>query len=184
MKHRLPRLQFSLRTLVIGMVIVAALASWHGARYARFRGRVAAKAELASYEIDLRGKSIVDIDARKPLTLSERWDQYWFGEDALQQYESVYIHDKEFFAAYAQNPQISFRDLLSRFPEINNLDVGMYSFGNHVLAKPGNLPETQLLPRDLMLAILALPKLKELRLHRRAVIDAEVAAAMCDKSLL
>ncbi len=182
---RLPRLQFSLRTLVIVVVIVAALASWPAARYARFRGRVAAKAELAKYGIELRGENIFNEEAKELLPLSERWDHYWFGEEALHKYDFVFINDKEFFPAYEQNPQVSFRELFGRFPEVDDLHVGKQStFADDFLGEPGNLHETRVLPRDLMLAMLALPKLTSLDISRRGVIDAEVAAALPENSLL
>src|SRR6478609_7017647 len=90
MKFRLPRLQFSLRTLVIGMVIVAALASWHASRYARFQARVAARAELADAGITLSTLAQESwLDLGKPEANESwvtRWDRYWFGEEAVTEY--------------------------------------------------------------------------------------------------
>ena len=178
------RLQFSFRTLVILVVIVAALASWPAARYARYRGRVAAKAELATYGIELIKQSedehLEDPNAqppKPPLTFAERWDQYWFGEEALQKYGSVFIDDQKLLPAYEAQPQFDFHEKLRLFPEVDYLSVGETSrFSDSHYGLPPNMAETRLLPRSLMRAILALPQLTELQILRPGRIDAEVAA--------
>lgn len=176
---RLPRLQFSLRTLVILVVIVAALASWPAARYARYQARIAAKAELASYGIELRQQWDDPEDERPkpPLTYAERWDQYWFGEEAVQKYGTVFVDDQKLLPAYEAQPEIDFHEKLRLFPEVDYLSVGETSrFADFQYNNPPNLNETRLLPSNLMLAILALPQLTELHIVRLGRIDAKVAA--------
>ncbi len=88
MALRLPRLQFLLRTLGILLVIVVALASWHGSRYERYKARLAARLQAQEHGLVFYTREEAEsfqrytFQADAEPTLAERWDLFWFGPAA------------------------------------------------------------------------------------------------------
>jgi hypothetical protein len=131
MKFRLPRLQFSLRTLVIVVVLVAVPVSWHGSRYARYRARMAARVEAAE-----RGLSFYTLEEAESLyggplstvnepTVWDKYDVFCFGREAsrfpvcaLSMYEIV---EKQ--PPYQPG---TFHKVLELHPEVDIVDVSLH----------------------------------------------------------
>lgn len=172
-KLRLPRLQFSLRTLVIGMVIVAVLASWHGSRYARYRSRVAAKAELLDCGVQLATEpdapSFKRIKFRDPESWLYRWDQFWFGDEAVWECSDVDITDGTLERRTAGKID-KVREALRQFPEIQSVEIQF--------SRSKTLPH---FAPKLLADIIQLPNLAELGFSEAGELDAAWAACLPDK---
>jgi hypothetical protein len=161
MRFRLPRFQFSLRTLVIIVVIVAAAGSWHGSRYARQQARTAARVELikAGFTLStLEQATWLNLAKREtPESWVTRWDRYWFGEQAVTEYPVMQIRGFEFHDLEEQGKPLDYARLLSLFPELRHFSTdyhfpeGRNSVSNPLLTSPefvaalGRLPQLEYL---------------------------------------
>ena len=122
MALRFPRLQFSLRTLVILVVIVAAATSWQLWRYRRHEARQAAKTKLESYGFTfytaaevLKGAMYYEheLDRTVPEYYSS-WDKWCFGAESTQAYPGCKLMRDE----PQEKTEYPLLELFRYFPEL------------------------------------------------------------------
>ena len=160
MKLRPPRLQFSLRTLVVGMVIVAALASWHGARYARHQERLKANAPLIEAQVAFAAAHVYLDTSPGRNTVLESYEEFAFGELGNPQADLLSFRTDGFDAQGIANT-IRAAKSLHLFAEIESVS------GYQRIPGPP-------LPNEFLNELLKLPKLKELKIGNAQIDDRAV----------
>lgn len=190
MRFRLPRLQFSLRTLVIVVVIVAALASWHGSRYARYKARLVARQQAEERGLVFYHRLEAEyflgskLSAVAQLSLAERWDLLCFGHET-----SKFPACEMNMHNYVVNPKPyenkNHAEILQLHPEIEIVRINMitekYRDQFQRIAGLIGLDQRELRSRGLFRALndfTTLPNLREFIVSEPAMIEDDWVAAL------
>ncbi len=123
---RWPRFQYSLRTFLIVVGLLAAAVGWHVRRMNYYADRAAAVERMKLNGWFLHGRyenyrepklpwamsNIVEFDKSKSTWL-QSWDRYWFGDDSLKQYVELTL-DGDWELLVQMNPDARNYMILSR----------------------------------------------------------------------
>jgi hypothetical protein len=170
MGFRFPRLQFSLRTLILVMIVVVGILGWIGTRYARHHERLKANAPLLEAQAAFAAAQVrVDISAGRNSTL-ESCEVFVLG-DVGNPHADLLSFRTNSFDAKAINQTIRAAKSLHLFSEIESVE------GHH------GVPGTPL-PNEFLDALLKLPKLKELTIRQGAIFDDRAVSVLPNDSPL
>ncbi|MGC4007263.1 MAG: hypothetical protein QM811_30700 [Pirellulales bacterium] len=117
---RLPRFgfRFSLRTLVVCVLLVAVVVGMYGRRYQRFRERISAKETLATYGVTLRNTDQWYGKREAVVPYFDALDRFLFDVGNEESYTGCYIDPREWQTAVGRHGKPNIAELLNNYPEI------------------------------------------------------------------